>query len=185
MDPVAQNNEQENNSNPVNDQPRDDISPAGAPVVPSGDFTPEDKKPEVTPFTPPQAQPDPTPQEVVAPAPPVESPVETRDTDASPAASQQAVAPLLPAHAKSGRPIGVIVAAIVIALLLAGLTIMVYLKTKNSIKPISNNSGQNSEQVATPADVDDATEALNQTLDSVKDDQDFNENDLSDTNLGL
>lgn len=184
MDPVAQNNEQENNSNPVDDQPRDDISPAGAPVVPSGDFTPEDKKPEVTPFTPPQTQPGPAPQEVVAPAPPVESPVEAQGTNVPPA-PQPAVTPLLPAHAKSGRPIGAIVAAIVIALLLAGLTIMVYLKTKNSIKPIGNNSGQNSEQAATPADVDDATEALNQTLDSVKDDQDFNENDLSDTNLGL
>ena len=105
---------------------------------------------------------------------------------ASSAAQTPAAANNKPLKApKAGKtPIGVILVAILVGLSLCGLTVFAYMKTKDT--PVTNN-GQNTQtqQKATSGDVDDTTDGIDESLKSVDDAQDFNDTDLSDTNLGL
>jgi len=89
---------------------------------------------------------------------------------------------------KHKKPIGVIVVAVLVALGLAGLSVYMYMK--NQPEPIDNNAAtadptdeKNTE--ATPESVDDATQEIDESMDSLDDNTDFSESELSDDTLGL
>jgi uncharacterized protein HemX len=93
--------------------------------------------------------------------------------------------PVTPANPKKSRPpIMVIIIAIIVALTMAGLTVFVYLKTKDtpSLKQASKQSQQDK---ATSADVESATQSIDESMKSVDEASDFNDTELSDSNLGL
>jgi flagellar basal body-associated protein FliL len=89
----------------------------------------------------------------------------------------------IPAHAagKKKAPIGVIVAAIVIALLLAAVAVFAYMKTQNKA------ASSNNPKVPTigVSDVSETEKQLDDSLSKVSDDTDFAVGDLSDASLGL
>jgi hypothetical protein len=104
------------------------------------------------------------------------------DTAAKPFPAEQHA---LPAHVASNKPIGAIITAIVIALILAALTVFAFIKTSNTIEPITNGSDTNNQSSATPADVDETIKNIDESLNSVDDTQDVNNEGLSDPSLGL
>lgn len=100
----------------------------------------------------------------------------------NPATQAPAGAKSLKAPKTSKTPVGVILVAIIVGLSLSGLTVFAYMKTKDT-PPVKQNT--QSQQKATSGDVDDTTKGVDESLKSVDDTQDFNDSDLSDTNLGL
>ena len=136
---------------------------------------------EITP-----AQPAAAPETVAPAEPPVESPAEPVSSPPAPAETASAAPAAVPASVKpahsSNKPMGAIVAAIVIALLLAGLSIFAYLKTRNAVQPISGTN-RSSGTPATPQDADKTSEELDKTLGTI-DNQDMG-SDLSDSAIGL
>ena len=94
------------------------------------------------------------------------------------------------AHPTDKAPVGAIVAALVIAVGLAALSVFAYMKTSD--KPANNaKSGtQSVNQSAAPAaitgkDVDTATKGIDETMGSTNDTADFDSNSLSDASLGM
>lgn len=125
-----------------------------------------------------------------APSPLAEPPVEPSPTppsghdDHQPPHSDTPAA--MPHHSKT--PVAAIVVAIIIALLLAGLTVYVYLKTKKDT-PVPDDTPTTSQQSSTPkattSDVDQANSDLDASLKEAEASEDVGSNDLSDTTLGL
>lgn len=113
--------------------------------------------------------------DVQAPKPAASAPATTAQTPAAPKP--------LKAPKGSKTPIGVILLAIIVGLSLCGLTVFAYMKTKDT--PKINDQSSQTQQKATSGDVDDTTKGVDESLKSVDDAQDFNESELSDTNLGL
>lgn len=92
-------------------------------------------------------------------------------------------AKLISAHAHSNKPIGAIIAAILIASLLAGLTIFAYIKTKDSDSKSANTPPPTS--AATAEDVDKTSQDLDNSLSGANNTEGFSTNDLTDSSLGL
>lgn len=99
---------------------------------------------------------------------------------------------MLAAHAsKKGRPVAVIVVAVLVALIMAGLTVFAYMKTKNSTKPTGDQSSQQptasektQTQGATTADVDSVSKEVDNAA-AANETADIPESDLTDQSLGL
>lgn len=84
------------------------------------------------------------------------------------------------------RPLGVVIVAIIIALLLAGLSVYAWQKTKPATKAKTSSSTTASTVAAIkPADVNQASQDVDATLKQVDDTKDLNANDLSNATLGL
>lgn len=83
---------------------------------------------------------------------------------------------------KGKTPVGVILVALLVAISLGALTVFAYMKTKDSapVKP-----AQQTEQKASAQDVDNTTQGIDESLKAADDAADFNDSELSDTNLGL
>jgi uncharacterized protein HemX len=128
----------------------------------------------------------PKPDEMAAATPPpaaepVAAPTPAPDTQS---AEQQAEALLqTTAPKKPKTPVGLIVFAIVVCIGLGALTIYTFVQTKK--KP---ETQQTTTQTTTPAvtaeDVENTSKELDETVDGV-DNTDVNDNDLSDSSLGL
>jgi hypothetical protein len=90
----------------------------------------------------------------------------------------------LKAPKKAKTPIGVIIVAVIVALSLSALTVFAYLKTKDS-PSVKDNQKSQAQDRASAGDIDDTTNGVDEGLKSLDDTKDFNDSDLSDTNLGL
>ena len=123
---------------------------------------------------PPRPAPEPEP----APAP--ATPAANQTPAASPLAIDSKQAPK-----KSGRPIGIIILAILVALGLAGAAAYMYLQSKDKPAANEHTEHQTTEEDASAETVDEATKEIDDSLNSLDDDQDFNGSSLSDTDLGL
>ncbi|HTE58685.1 MAG TPA: hypothetical protein VK694_08170 [Verrucomicrobiae bacterium] len=110
----------------------------------------------------------------------------------NPAATHDPHQQMLAAHAsKKGRPVAVIVVAVLIALVMAGLTAFAYMKTKDSTKTTGDHPSQQSAapeethtQGATTADVDSASKEVDSAA-AANEAADIPESDLTDQTLGL
>jgi len=85
---------------------------------------------------------------------------------------------------KHGKPIGAIAMAVIIAIGLSALATYTYVKTNQTAQPATTNTTVQ-EQATTTSDVDDTTKALDESVNSVDEAEDFPENDLTDAALGL
>lgn len=113
---------------------------------------------------------------------PQETPTTTTEEPAAASIPQKAVG--------HKTPIGAVVAAIIIGLLLVAIAVLAYLKTQDngsgSATLSKNESSQNPAQTkVTGSDVSQASQEIDSTLDSVDNTTDFNTESLSDTSLGL
>lgn len=128
------------------------------------------------PTPPAPTEPEPTP-----PAP-FNAEAASQDEQPQPAPATQAPHP----H-KSGAPVGTIIIAIVIALVLAGLAVFAYNRSKNqpaaSKTPASQPAA--SKTPATASDVDATNQQIDASLATVDDNKDFAATELSDATLGL
>lgn len=114
-----------------------------------------------------------------APAPPVSSPAEPQP----PALPTERPAALPP---KAKAPIFAIITAILVAGALIGLTVFAFLKYQDSPTPSpSPTTTEQADNEATPTDVDQTTEDIDQELNNLNDDQDFDSNAISDETLDL
>lgn len=116
--------------------------------------------------------------------------IQVPKADTPPAAEPQtappapeAAQPLKPPK-KGKTPVGVILVAVLTAISLSVLTVFAYMKTKDNPQ-IKNDQQSQTEQKATTGDVDDTTKGIDESLKSMDDTADFNDTDLSDSNLGL
>lgn len=122
--------------------------------------------------------------------PAVETPPENQEqaTPTTPADNPPA-SPLV-ATAKDGQeshkgPIGAVIAAVAIAVLLAGLTVTAYLQGKDN-KAATNKANTVSQPAnISGTDVDQTTTQVDESLTGADDAQDFGTTDLSDSALGL
>jgi uncharacterized protein HemX len=93
----------------------------------------------------------------------------------------------LPFPERNRAPVAVIVIAIVVCIGLIGLTVFAFLKTNETetSNTDSNSSNQSQSEPATQEDVDSASQAVDQELETLNDDQDYTDTELSDQTLGL
>lgn len=176
--PKPQNTDDNNFRSPAQ-PPQQPDEPVGAPPVTDGPDLGDQPAVAPSPETQDMSEPTPAPEDgdyTDTPAP---------DNTAAATKPFPAEQHALPAHASSNKPIGAIVTAIVVALILAGLTVFAFIKTSNTIEPISEDTGASTQPAATPADVDKTIEDIDKTMNSVDDTQDINNQDLSDPSLGL
>jgi hypothetical protein len=89
----------------------------------------------------------------------------------------------IPPHAagKHKAPLGVVIGAILIALLLAVAAVFAYMKTQDK----TNTTAKANVPKIGVSDVNDTEQKLNDSLNGANDTQDFASSDLSDTALGL
>lgn len=120
------------------------------------------------------------------------APAEQTDKQSPLAASPLAIAnnqPAAPAvKSKSGLPIGVVVIAIIVCLVLGGLSVVAYMKTNKDTTTKSSNTPTTATPVttkATTADVDTVTKEVDSVLSASDETTDFPANEMSDASLGL
>lgn len=152
-----------------------------SPVEPPPEQAPEaPAEVPVSEETPPT---DPAPITENSDSPPVSE--STADTSApgadNPMAIDHTQQPV--AHKKSGAPMAAIIVAIVIAITLAALTVFAYMKSKSDTK-ITSKSAPTAAAALTAADVDQAGQEMDATLQKADDTKDF-ANELNDASLGL
>ncbi len=92
-------------------------------------------------------------------------------------------------HKASGVPVAAVVVAIIVTLVLSGLVIFTFIKSKNDTN-LGETTSTNSKTTATkpqasPADVDQATSDIDTSLSSIDDAADFSATNISDQSLGL
>ena len=122
----------------------------------------------------------------------VEAPVDDTIDQAVPATTEpEQVAPLIatmsPRAADHKAPVGVIVVAVLIAVALAGVAVLTYMKNdqKEAASQKAAPTAQQTEQSVTADDVDTTTKDIDSSLDQADDATDFNTNSLSDSSLNL
>ncbi len=127
----------------------------------------------------------PTPQADVA-APVVSEPPVMPTESANVPPSSEVPAPQPVHNPKSHIPTGVIVFAVIVALGLGGLTVFTFLQNKKTAPtPKGITATAPTEQgTLVPADIDQTNADLEASLNEA-DNKDINDNDLSDTSLGL
>ena len=171
------------------------------PTAPVMDVTPPASTPEAPesveatePATPAPAEaatPEAMPAAEAAPSVTAEAPAPASSENVE-AAAPEAPAPTTPlaintapGPVKHKAPVGVIVAAIVIGLLLAGLAVFVYLKANKSTSNAPLKQAATTAAKVTASEVQDTANGVDQAISSVNDAVDLNSSDLSDTTLGL
>lgn len=123
------------------------------------------------------ADPDPTPAPDESTEPAVTSDHKKTDTTATSGAPSKS----------AKAPVGAIITAIAVALILAAISIFAYLKTKPAtVAPGgTNDQATQASEEATPESVDEATQAIDDSLNQLDASQDFPENELTDEALEL
>lgn len=97
--------------------------------------------------------------------------------------NQMAITPANAGPVKHKAPVGAIIAAIIIALVLAGTTIFAYLKTTKTAT--TDKSVTPVQQPVKAADVQQTSQDVETSLKAIDENKDFANTDLSDTTLGL
>lgn len=169
---------------------------APAPTVPQ--FTAPAQPVDVTTSVPVSSlAPSPAPVPATPPVdtPPVSTPitVNTDDAPVDPSAQESPNSLTIPADPVSARQGGgkghlvAIVVAVLVMLALGGAAVYYYLQQNSgTIKTTqSNATGTEAPAEVTVGDVDDAAKSIDDNLNAVEADKDFNSNDLSDATLGL
>lgn len=99
---------------------------------------------------------------------------------------QQPQSPPKPAHK---APVIAVFVAMAVCLVLTGLVVLAYVKSKNDTKTSTTSSSNGTTPVekpqASPDDIDQTNNAIDESLSSVNDDSDFAASALSDQALGL
>lgn len=133
-----------------------------------------------------------TPAEPAAEDKPTNQPEEPAQPDETPAAVQEEHSneqPQLPPKAQHKAPLIAIFVAMAICLVLTGLVVFTYIKSKNDTKTGTTTSSNSTTTVekpqASPDDIDQTSAEIDETLSSVNDDADFAASALSDQALGL
>ena len=91
-----------------------------------------------------------------------------------------------PAPHKASAPIAAIVAAILVAIGLAAVTVYAYKKTQNDSKPaITNKNTTQTEVKSTAQEVDQTVKEIDSTLTTTDDAKDFPDSEITDQSLGL
>lgn len=176
---------------PVMDIQPKPSSPSPSVVVPTN-TTVAPKESTDTSSTPETVEPAPTQADSpgsVAPAPAEDSTAQVTQSQPIAEPSQDASAPPTTAHdnTKPKKPFLVILVAVVIASVLISFAVFAYLKSQNSVAPEPANQ-QSSETDDKKADANDVQSSLDETtqeIDSINEDEDFQEGALSDETLGL
>lgn len=91
---------------------------------------------------------------------------------------------LLQAHAKKRSFNAVALIAIIVALVIAGLAVFLYLRSMDTAEPSTTTDTTTTTEVSAK-DVDDLNTSLDEAIDSTDDVADFNDTDLSDSTLNL
>lgn len=91
-----------------------------------------------------------------------------------------------PAVHKHGVPATAVIVAIVIAAVLALVTIMAFKNAEKAVAPVNNTSVETQqEEPATPESIDETTTEIDQALEGADEAADFPDEEISDETLGL
>lgn len=166
-------------------QPAAEVEQSSVPVATNDVQPAEEEKSETAADESPgvqQAPPEETPADAGATTPEVAAPA---DDASSPPQTP------VPTTAQNGdkhhSPYGAVVAAVVIAVLLAGLTVFAYLKTSGN-KTATGTNKSSTQAVPAPVtsnEVDQTNSQIDDAMKSANDTEDFGSTDLSDSALGL
>lgn len=85
---------------------------------------------------------------------------------------------------RSSSPLAAIIAAVVVAVGLAGLTVFAYMKQQESNKPVPAADNSSAQQETPTQEVDTTDQEIDEAL-KASDEADFSESELSDESLGL
>ena len=123
-------------------------------------------------------------QPAVSSQPPANEEIATDGADTQLLAAQQ------PQKTHTRTPRAVVAVAVVVAVLLIGLSVLAYMKTQENHDTAHDSTSQteNKSMTETPAtteDVDKTTSEIDKTLDQTNADKDFPASDVSDQTLGL
>lgn len=124
-------------------------------------------------------QPAPAPTETIAPSQPL--PQQSAASQDNLTENPLAIKPAAIKTKQSRGPIGIIIVAVLVAIGLGYLAFSLY--QKGNTRPVSNETPQSQQSPA--ADIDSTTSEVDTSLESINEASDFNENDLSDSSLGL
>lgn len=167
-----QNAENQNGENQIVD-----VTPA-----PASEAEQPQAAPEVTEAPASEAAPEPEAQSTGADT--AATPVKP-DAQPEPPKDGNLPAPAVPAGHKAGGPIAAVIAAIVVAVGLAAVTVYAYFKTQNDNKPSTSETAPAAQAEPSAADeVDDTTKEVDQAIEDA-DGSEFDEAELSDESLGL
>ena len=156
-----------------------DIQPPKPATAPT-EAAPTETEPAATDPTAPQ-----TPTQIAVSTPAEGPSLGESSSDDTPASNTAAPAPVSNAP-KRHVPVGVIVTAIVVALLLVGLTVLAFMKSKDNMADHDMSSANpKASSKVTGAEVSKTSDGLDQDINSVNDDTDFVDTELSDSSLGL
>lgn len=154
-----------------------------APVV-------ESQAPVFTEVTPEESTPV-APADLATPVATTIDVTHAESTDpAAPIAENPLAIPQQPAIHKTHSPILAILLALVVAVVLAGVVIFMYLRSKDGTVGKADTKTSNSQTIvqkplASVSDVDATTKELETSLSQIDENKDFATTDLSDTSLGL
>jgi hypothetical protein len=141
---------------------------------------------ESTPAVEPVATVEPSPAIESAPAA-EEASSSTESTSEQPPAQNNPLAVPLDgtAHHKA-KPLGVIIFALIVAGVLAGLTVYAFKNSQSSTtKPTASTQQAKTVETVTPADVDQASKDVDAEFQKIDDTKDLTASDLADSTLGL
>lgn len=100
--------------------------------------------------------------------------------------ASEAPAPITPLPHKASAPIAAIVAAVLVAIGLAAVTVYAYQKTQNDSKAtITNKNTTQTEVKSTAKEVDQTVKEIDDTLTTTDDAKDFPDSEITDQSLGL
>ncbi len=111
---------------------------------------------------------------------------EQTDEKAPEAAAAPAAAPITTSKPKKNTPVVAIVAAVIVALVLAGITVFAYMAATNGNEDTSKTETKQQDQHVNPAvAIDEAVNEIDKSLNELNDVSDFSEDELTDQHLGL
>ncbi len=142
-------------------------APATEPATDTSEPTPYEPNPST--WSNPAAEPTPQPASTSGPSEP------------APPSNPQTTQALPPK--KKSKSTGIIIVAIIVALVIGGVIVFAYLKGRT--KPAPAPTDQTTTQPVSSTDVTNASKSVDQDLSKADDTKDFNSNDLSDSTLGL
>lgn len=175
-------NPQDSNNQPNTPPQAGSSEPSGAPSL-GNDQVSDNRRPvPVSDFRP---APGPAPAQDIRPAAPptASAPSAPQDAPADKPSDEAPKSAAPPSRPKSPKPLGAVIAAVFIGLLLAGVSVFAYLKTKGADKPAPKP--QASQTSVKPQDVDNTAQEIDKTLESASQAEDLGEGDLTDQSLGL
>lgn len=111
--------------------------------------------------------------------------VESDEKDEASTAAEAAPAPIQPVVHKSGAPVFAIIAAVLVAIGLAAITVYAYMETQKDNKPATTQTNTQEDDAAADSQaVDDTSKEIDKALEA-SDEADFPEDELTDQNLNL